>query len=165
MPSCQRRVECSVLHKTECWETAAWDVELARSITQLWCLDTDPTPLHCSPVPSPATVQHHLGGGGHHRYAFHWSVDPVLPRLLLHRQNQQDALRHNWDRLVAGTDGSVDERAEWMGAGYVLGASPDPIAIYFARVGGPLASARAKAASLLQLLRDVRGRCGRHVHY
>ena len=96
--------------------------------------------------------------------AFHWSVDPVPPRLLLHRQNQQDALRHNWDGLVAGTDGSVDERAERMGAGYVLGAGPDPIAIYFARVGGPLASARAEAASLLQLLRDVGGRCGSHVH-
>ena len=153
-----------VLHKAECWETAAWDVELARSITQLWRLDTDPNPLHFGPVPSPATVQHHLGGGGHHRYAFHWSVDPVPPRLLLHRQNQQDALRHNWDGLVAGTDGSVDERAERMGAGYVLGDGPDPIAIYFARVGGPLASARAEAASLLQLLRDVGGRCGRHVH-
>jgi len=153
-----------VLHKAECWETAAWDVELARSITQLWRLDTDPNPLHFGPVPSPATVQHHLGGGGHHRYAFHWSVDPVPPRLLLHRQNQQDALRHNWDGLVAGTDGSVDLRAERMGAGYVLGAGPDPIAIYFARVGGPLASARAEAASLLQLLRDVGGRYGRHVH-
>ena len=86
--------------------------------------------------------------------------------LLLHRQNQQDALKHNWDGLVAGTDGSLDERAERMGAAYVLGAGPDPIAIFFARVGGPLASARAEAASLLhwQLLRKVQGRYGRHVH-
>ena len=153
-----------VLHKTECWETAAWDVELSRSVSQLWRLNTDPKSVHGGPVPSPATVQHHLGGGGHHRYAFHWSMDPVPPRLLLHRQNQQDALRHNWDGLVAGTDGSVDERAERMGAAYVLGAGPDPIAIFFASVGGPLASARAEAASLLQLLRDVRGRYGLHVH-
>lgn len=151
-----------VLHKTECWETAAWDVELSRSVTQLWRLNTDPA--HHGPVPSPATVQQHLGGGGHHRYAFHWSVDPVPPRLLLHRQNQQDALRHTWDGLVAGTDGSVDERTERMGAAYVLGADPDPIAIFFARVGGPLASSRAEAASLLQILKDVRGRYGCHVH-
>ncbi len=49
------------------------------------------------------------------------------------------------------TDGSVDERTEVMGAGYVLGADPLPIVSFFARVGGPLASARAEAASLLQL--------------
>jgi hypothetical protein len=74
-------------------------------------------------------------------------MDPVPPHLLLNRQNQQDALRHSWDGQVAGTDGSVDERAEQMGA--VLGADPDPIMTFFARVGGPLASARAEAASLL----------------
>ena len=74
-------------------------------------------------------------------------MDPAPPRLLLYRQNQQDALRHSWDGLVAGTDGSVDERAEQMGAAYVLGADPDPITTFFARVGGPLASARAEAAS------------------
>jgi ribonuclease HI len=153
-----------VLHKPECWETAAWDVEQSRSITQVWRLNTDPKLVHYGPVPNPAIVQHHLGGGGHHRYAFHWSTDPVPPRLLLHRQNQQDSLRHTWDGLVAGTDGSVDVRAERMGAAYVLGADPDPIAIFFARVGGPLASARAEAASLLQILRDVKGKYGRHVH-
>ncbi len=45
-----------------------------------------------------------------------------------------------------------------MGAGYVLGADPLPIISFFARVGGLLASARAEAASLLQLVRDVRQR-------
>ncbi len=46
----------------------------------------------------------------------------------------------------------------------MLGADPDPIMTFFARVGGPLASARAEAASLLQLLKDVRTRDGHHVH-
>jgi ribonuclease HI len=36
--------------------------------------------------------------------------------------------------------------------------------VFSARVGGPLASARAEAASLLQLLLDVRQRYGYHVH-
>ncbi len=58
----------------------------------------------------------------------------------------------------------MDERAEVMGAGYVLGADPLPIISFFARVGGPLASARAEAASLLQLLRDVRQRYSNRVH-
>ena len=75
------------------------------------------------------------------RYAFHWNEDPVPPRLLIHRQHQQDALRHGWDGLVAGT-GSVDERAEQMGAGHVLGADPEPSMTFCARVGGPLASAQ-----------------------
>ena len=35
---------------------------------------------------------------------------------------------------------------------------------FSARVGGPLASTRAEAASLLQLLLDVRQRFGHHVH-
>ncbi len=98
-----------------------------------------------------------------HRYAFQWSEDPT-PRFLIHLQHQQDALRHSWDGPVAGTDGSVDERTEVMGAGYVLGAGPLPIISFFARVGGPLASARAEAASLLQLLRDVRQWYSNHVH-
>jgi ribonuclease HI len=46
----------------------------------------------------------------------------------------------------------------------VLGADPQPIIAFFARVGGPLASARAEAASLLQMLRDVRQRNSNQVH-
>ena len=42
------------------------------------------------------------------------------------------------------------------GAGYVLGADPAPLMAFSASVGGPLATARAEAASLLQLLLDVR---------
>jgi hypothetical protein len=48
-----------------------------------------------------------------------------------------------------------------MGAGYVLGTDPEPIMTFHARVGGHLASTRAEAASLLQLLRDV---CQRYNH-
>ncbi len=69
------------------------------------------------------------------------------PWLLIHRQHQQDALLHSWDGLVADTDGSVDERKEVMSAGYVLGAEPQHIISFIARVGGPLASTRAEAAS------------------
>ena len=153
-----------VLHRKECWETAAWDVEPSWCITQLWRLDTSPDPQWCDQELSPAVVQRHLDRGGYHQYAFHWSADPVPPRLLLHRLHQQDALRHSWDGLVAGTDGSVDESTEQMGGAYVLGAGPDPTMVFSARVGGPLASARAEAASLLQLLLDVRQRYGHHVH-
>ena len=51
-----------------------------------------------------------------------------------------------------------------MGAGYVLGADTEPIISFSARVSGPLASARAEAASLLQLLQDVLQRFGSQVH-
>jgi hypothetical protein len=65
---------------------------------------------------------------------------------------------------MAGTDGSVDERTEVIGAGYVQGVNSQSTLSFFARFGGPLASARAKAASLLQLLRDVRQRYSSGVH-
>ncbi len=64
-------------------------------------------------------------------------------------------MRANWDGLVAGTDGSVDERSELMGAGYAMGDGPIPIRAFSAPVGGPLASIRPEAASLLQSLLDV----------
>ena len=151
-----------VLHREGCWETAAWDVEPSRYVSQLWRIDTHPGTLQQGQELHPAAVQQHLDRRD--CYAFHWSEGPVPPRLLLHRQHQQDALRHDWDGMVAGTDGSVDERTERMGAGYVLGADPVPIMTFCARVGGPLASARAEAASLLQLLRDVRQRYTHQVH-
>ncbi len=43
----------------------------------------------------------------------------------------------------------------------MLGVDPEPISILSTRAEGPLASARAEAASLLQLLRDVQQRKGR----
>jgi hypothetical protein len=150
-----------VLHRKECWETAAWNVESLWCTTQLLCLDTCPDPQHRGPELSPSVVQQHLDHGG---YAFHWSADPVPPRLLLHRLHQQDALRHSWDWLVAGADGSVDECTEQMGGAYLFCADPDPIMIRSSPLQCPLASARAEAASPLQLLLDVRQRYGHHVH-
>jgi hypothetical protein len=82
------------------------------------------------------------------RYAFHWYEGVPPPNLLLNQQHQQDAQRHGRDRLVAGTGRSVDERSERMGAGYVLGDQPVPILTFHARVGGPLATTRAEAASM-----------------
>jgi ribonuclease HI len=60
----------------------------------------------------------------------------------------------------------VDERNEVMSAGYVLGAEPQPILSFSARVGGPLASTTAEAASMpvFQLLRDVRHWYSNRVH-
>ncbi len=95
----------------------AWDVELSRFSTQLWKLNTTADALRQT---YHGVMQHLLDCEGPHRYAFHGSEDPTPPRLLIHRQHQQDALWHSWDGLVAGTDGSVDERTEVMDAGYVL---------------------------------------------
>ena len=69
----------------------------------------------------------------------------------------------SWEGLVAGTDGSVDERTECMGTGYVVGGDVLPLMTLSSRVGGPLASVPAEAASLLQLLRDVSTKYGRSV--
>ncbi len=65
--------------------------------------------------------------------------------------------------MVAGTDGSVDERTECMGAGYAVGDAAAPLMTLSLQVGGPLASVRAEAASLLQLLRDADGQHGRSI--
>ncbi len=51
-----------------------------------------------------------------------------------------------------------------MGAGYVLGTDPVPIMAFSARVGGPLSTARAEAASLLQLLLDVQQHYSHQAH-
>ncbi len=152
-----------VLHQVGCWETAAWDVQVksSRYITQLWKLNTNSEMQQQEQPRHPEGMPQLLNCGGSRRYAFHWCANPVPPLLLIHRQHQQDALRHNWTGLVAGTNGSVesvDERTEAMGAGYVLGADTEPIISFSAKVGGSLASARAEAATLLQLLQDVRQR-------
>ena len=48
-----------------------------------------------------------------------------------------------------------------MGAGFALGGDPEPILTF---VGGPLATTRAEAASLLQLLQKVRTPNGHNVN-
>jgi hypothetical protein len=143
---------------TVCWE-------LSRYTTQIWRLNPNAAILQQdSDLPS-EVVKNLLTSCGSQRFVFHWYEGNPPPRLLLYRQHQQDAaLRHSWDGRIAGTDGSVDERAERMGAGYVLGIELEPILILSTRVEGPLASARAEAASLLQLLRDVQQHKGSQVH-
>jgi ribonuclease HI len=141
---------------------------ILRTSTQLWRLNPNAafaaaTLQQESELP-PEAVKNLLTSCGNQRFAFHWYERSPPPRLLLYRQHQQDSLRHSWDGLIAGTDGSVDERAERMGAGYVLGVDPEPILILSTREEGPLASARAEAASLLQLLRDVQPHNGSRVH-
>ena len=153
-----------VLHQSDCWEAAAWDVKQSSCSAQLWQLRSQATMQQQDPELLPATVQQLLNCDETQRYAFHWYDGEAPPTLLLYQKHQQDALRHSWDGLIAGTDGSVDERTERMGAGYVLGADPAPTLTFFARVGGPLATTRAEAASLLQLLLDVRANDNHNVN-
>ncbi len=72
-------------------------------------------------------------------------------------------MRWGWDGLVAGTDGSVDERTETTGTGYGVGNDRVPLMITSSPVGDPLASIRSEAAGLLQLLRDIATAYGTHV--
>ncbi len=50
-------------------------------------------------------------------------IGPQQPpgRLIVHGNHQQDAIQLRWEGMVAGTDGSVDERTECMGAAYAVG--------------------------------------------
>ena len=146
------------MHQTECWEAATWDVKLSRYTMQLGRLNPHAAPPQRDSELLPEAIHNLPTSCG----SFHWYEGSPPPRLLLYQQHQQDALRHSWDGLIAGTDGSVDERAERMGAGYVLGVDPEPILILSTRVEGPLPSARAEAASLLQLLRNMLQQKGKH---
>lgn len=96
-----------------------------------------------------------LGDWETRRYDFHWHDGQLPEPLRLHREHQQDALRHSWTGLVAGTDGGVRWRDERMSAGYVVGADPVPEKELAVRVGGPLSTLRAEAAGLLQLLTQL----------
>ena len=51
---------------------------------------------------------------------------------MVHKTGRVYSPNMQWDGLIAGTDGSVDERTERMGAGYVLGDDPAPILTFFA---------------------------------
>jgi hypothetical protein len=156
-----------VMHQSDCWETAAWDVEQSRYSTQPWRLHPHATIQQQGPEGPellPRHVQQLLNCVETQLYAFHWYEGGPPPSFLLYQQHQQDAQRHCWDGLVAGTDGSVDERSEQMGAGYVLGDQPELMLTFHARVGGFLATTRAEAASILKLLQDVRMRKGHGVN-
>ena len=52
----------------------------------------------------------------------------MLPNALQpYRSNQQDAIQCTLLSWVAGTDGSVDNKHEQMGAGYAVGMGPVPL--------------------------------------
>ncbi len=143
------------MHQSICWETAAWDVVQSRYSAQLWRLHTHATMQQQDPELLPKHVQQLLNCVETQRYVFHWYEEVPPPYLLLYQQHQQDAQRHCWAGLVAVTEGSVEARSKRMGAGYVLGDQPEPILTFHARVGGPLATTRAEAASIFKLLQDV----------
>ncbi len=67
----------------------------------------------------PAEMQQYLDNWDNTRYAFHWSDNPILPLLQAHHKHLQDAMRWGWEGLMAGTDGSVNECTECLGAVYV----------------------------------------------
>ena len=167
---CRGARQCAVLnaksrvvHRDECWCDAKWDAELAGHETQLWRVDPhnelcggkwSGTAGEAVPIP----VQSLLGDWEGYRFDFHWYEGPSAKLLQWYHENQQDALRLSWTGLVAGTDGGVDWKNERMGAGYVTGTEQEVVTSFSACVGGPLSTLRAEAASLLQLLLDLRGR-------
>ncbi len=128
-----------------------------------FCPGVTPEPSQPVRISTPDEVQSHLERWANLRYAFHWGHDRPPPLLIAHRAHQQDAIRWQWEGLVAGTDGSMDERTECMGAGYAAGNGVVPLMTFSSRVGGPLASARAEAASVLQLALDAAVKYGRGI--
>ena len=108
----------------------------------------------------PIPIQSLLGDWEVSRFDFHWYDGPSSQLLQWHQENQQDVLCLSWTGIVAGTDrdGSVDWKHERMGAGYVTGTDQEPESSLSACVGGPLSTLRAEAASLLQLLINLRSR-------
>ena len=167
---CRGARQCAVLsaksrvvHRDECWCDAKWDAEPAGHETQLWRVDPRNEPCGgqwSGPAEeaAPTLVQSLLGDWEGCRYDFHWNEGPSSKLLQWYHENQQDALRLSWIGIVAGTDGSVDWKNERMGAGYVTGTEQEVQTSFSACVGGPLSTLRAEAASLLQLLLDLRGR-------
>lgn len=152
-----------VLHKDNCWSDAKWDSELAGYETQLWRVDPGKDRgSGCWSRPQselvPIPIQSLLGDWESYRYDFHWFEGPPARLLQWYQEKQQDALRLTWTGIIAGTDGGVDWKSERMGAGYVIGSEQALESALSVRVGGPLSTLRAEAASLLQLLIDLRGK-------
>ena len=141
-----------VVHDTACWSDAKWDAQPARFATQLWHVEHGGAGKNQLCATPPLIIPPLLGSWEGRRYDFHLCEEQAPEPLRLHREHQQDALRHSWAGLIVGTDGGVNWKNERMGAGYAVGAgqmSDDEQAV---RVGGPLSSLRAEAAGLLQCL-------------
>ena len=149
----QLPVKSMVLHGAECWSESSWDPTSARHMTQVWLLSNGD--LDGSELQQPLVLQQALGSWAEPRFDFHWREDPIPRALQSYRARQQDAVQYSWQGLIAGTDGSVHYQQERMGAGYVVGIDPIPLLELSVRVGGPLSSLRAEAASLYVLVSKV----------
>jgi hypothetical protein len=121
-----------VLHRESCWQTASWDVVPKGNTTQLWKI-IPCTEQPAVPAVKPIAMQQFLECWECTKYFFRWCEDPVPPLLQVpsHLNHQQDSMRWGWDGLVAGTDGSVHERTEHMGIGYVVGIDCVPLIILY----------------------------------
>ncbi len=99
-----------VLHKDNCSEEEQWDTYPAPFKTQLWFIPGQLASQH-RVTSCAATFRQTLLRWERPQYDFYWHDSPVPLALELHSKHQQEALRHRWTglRLVAGTDGSVDE--------------------------------------------------------
>ncbi len=98
------------LHREGCWQTASWDVFPNGNTTQLWKTTLSNEQPAVLADFQPIAMQQSLECCESTRYAFHWCEDPALPLLQVHSNRQQDSIRWGCDGLVAGTDGSVDDR-------------------------------------------------------
>jgi hypothetical protein len=103
------------------------------------------------------TLQTQLGDWEGARYDFYLCEGQPAPALLAYRGGQQDACQYAHEGILAATDGSVDLASERMGAGGVAVRVLGGQAFWelSAVVGGPPASLRAEAVSLLSLLQGV----------
>lgn len=142
-----------VLHGPGCWREAQWDSVSSHYVSQLWLM----SPILHEQSPKAQSMQHLLGRWDFPRHDFCHCSEPSSPHLGRYRTHQQDALIFTGHGLFAGSDGSVNQQQEKMGAGYVIIRAGDltPIVQCSASVGGPLFSGRAEAVALLSLLRRI----------
>jgi ribonuclease HI len=102
----------------------------------------------------------------HHSILYYDAVFMVSSKLTCNMQQEKTcpfvgnkwilAEKNGYDPgIVAAIDGSVDRKAETMGAGFVVGTGPQPEDSLSFPVGGPLASLRGEASGLDCLLDRV----------
>jgi len=149
-----------VLHASNCWSSSQWDSLPSKFASQLWKIPCPVTSNDVGPFPVQLiepTVSLQQDDWKKRRYDFHTIYEYSPLALSAYRDGQQDARQYKHDGFIAATDGSVQLQAERMGAGYIV-VDRDGNLLWelSASVGGPLASLRAEAASLLSLLRTLK---------
>jgi hypothetical protein len=97
-----------VVHDTACWSDAKWDAQPARFATQLWHVEHGGAGKNQLCATPPLIIPPLLGSWEGRRYDFHLCEEQAPEPLRLHREHQQDALRHSWAGLIVGTDGGVN---------------------------------------------------------